>query len=112
MNMSRKFCHRFRLGHRERNGRSRIIGGGKYWRWLKPVRIEKKAGKRVYYQNYSNYSNNRQGKFVFHGVQSPFRTDHNGNCPMQNPRFIDDSLLYMVSFVRQKPAEGWSTVLK
>src|SRR5215216_1182508 len=30
---------------------------------------------------------------------------------MQNPRFIDDSPLSMVSFVRQKPAESWSTIL-
>jgi hypothetical protein len=42
---------------------------------------------------------------------APFLSNHNGKCPMQNPRFIDDSPLYMVSFVRQKPAEGWSTVL-
>src|SRR5687768_2519302 len=112
MDTSQQFCHSFRLGHRERNWSSRIIGGGKYWRSLKQVRIEKKAGKRVYSQNSSNYSNYGQGKFVFHGVQSPFRADHNGNCPIQNPRFIDDSLLCMVSFVRKKPAAGWSTVLK
>ena len=31
---------------------------------------------------------------------APFLSNHNGKCPMQNLRFIDDSPLCMVSFVR------------
>jgi hypothetical protein len=41
-----------------------------------------------------------------------FSDNHTGRHPTENPHFIDDSLLYMVLFVRKKPAKGWSTVFK
>jgi hypothetical protein len=61
----------------------------------------------------SSLKRRKKGPLRARSVRVPlFVKPDNEKAMTKHLRFIDDSLLCMVSFVRQKPAMGWSTVLK